>query len=238
MKFHFHSGKSLEGFLLKFWDLSGAKECKSCRSRKMLQNEPLVAIVTVDTAENEPLKVWGDFIHFSFVSLIVGSLPYVLSYLRLRISEEHPRCSCGARRAQVPLSWSGASRGTTSRRARSRWDWHVKFCGALKQGRKSLQSSVQWSHLGFRPIVSIVCLVSLLEGTVFLHRSPRLERAIRWAIGFFHFSLRFFFAHCFYIKLSWLANENRLCLTSSCILFVQVFPRLRISVISKKALVQ
>ena len=37
MKFHFHSGKILDGLLLKFWDLSGAKECKSCRSRKMLQ---------------------------------------------------------------------------------------------------------------------------------------------------------------------------------------------------------
>ena len=34
-KFHFHSGKNLDGFLLKFWDLSGAKECKSCRSRKI-----------------------------------------------------------------------------------------------------------------------------------------------------------------------------------------------------------
>ena len=44
-------------FLLKFWDLSGAKECKSCRSRKSLKNEPLVAIVAVHTAENEPLKV-------------------------------------------------------------------------------------------------------------------------------------------------------------------------------------
>ena len=33
------------------------KECKSCRSKKILQNEPLVAIVAVHTAENEPLKV-------------------------------------------------------------------------------------------------------------------------------------------------------------------------------------
>ena len=53
----FIPAKNLDDFLLKFRDLSGAKECKSCRSRKMLQNEPLVAIVAVDTAENEPLKV-------------------------------------------------------------------------------------------------------------------------------------------------------------------------------------
>ena len=62
MKFHFisfHSAKKKRRFLLKYLDLSGAKECKSCRSRKMLQNESLVDIVAVDTAENEPLQVWG-----------------------------------------------------------------------------------------------------------------------------------------------------------------------------------
>ena len=42
-------------FLLKNWILSGAKVCKSCRSRKMLKNEYLVAKIGVDTAENEPL---------------------------------------------------------------------------------------------------------------------------------------------------------------------------------------
>ena len=35
------------------------KGCKSCRSRKMLQNASLVAIVAVNTAENEPSEV-GD----------------------------------------------------------------------------------------------------------------------------------------------------------------------------------
>ena len=49
--------KKFDEFLLKFWDLSGAKDCKSCRSRKTLQNDYLVAIVAVDTAENEPYKV-------------------------------------------------------------------------------------------------------------------------------------------------------------------------------------
>ena len=44
--------------ICKFWDRSGSKECKSCRSRKMLQNASLLAIVAVDTAENEPSKVW------------------------------------------------------------------------------------------------------------------------------------------------------------------------------------
>ena len=43
--------------LLKFQFWSGAKECKSCRSRKILKNAPTLAIVAVDTAENGPSKV-------------------------------------------------------------------------------------------------------------------------------------------------------------------------------------
>ena len=43
--------------LLKFSGWSGAKECKSCRAQKMLQNAPFLAIVAVDTDENEPSKV-------------------------------------------------------------------------------------------------------------------------------------------------------------------------------------
>ena len=43
--------------LLKFRFWSGAKECKSCRSRKILKNALTLAIVAVDTAENGPSKV-------------------------------------------------------------------------------------------------------------------------------------------------------------------------------------
>ena len=51
----------LGGFSRVFstWDSKGAKDCKSCRSRKMLSNEYLVAKFGFDTEENEPLKVWG-----------------------------------------------------------------------------------------------------------------------------------------------------------------------------------
>ena len=38
-------------------DSKGAKECRSCRSRKMLKNETLVAKIGFDTEENEPAKV-------------------------------------------------------------------------------------------------------------------------------------------------------------------------------------
>ena len=36
---------------------SGAKVCKSCRSRQELSNDYLLAKIRFDTAENEPLKV-------------------------------------------------------------------------------------------------------------------------------------------------------------------------------------
>ena len=59
-----HSTKKLDDFLLKFRDLSGAKDCKTCRSRKMLKNEPTLAIVAVHTEENEPPKIWGPKFHY------------------------------------------------------------------------------------------------------------------------------------------------------------------------------
>ena len=65
----FKNDKIVTTFLLKFWDLSGAKVWKSCRSRKSWKNEYLVAIVAVDTAENGPPKVWRNWIIYSVVSL-------------------------------------------------------------------------------------------------------------------------------------------------------------------------
>ena len=43
-------------FLLKCWDRSGAKACKSCRSWKVLSNAYFVAKFHFDAAENEPAK--------------------------------------------------------------------------------------------------------------------------------------------------------------------------------------
>ena len=42
---------------LKYCGLSGAKACKSCRSRQELSNEYFLAKFGVDTEENEPYKV-------------------------------------------------------------------------------------------------------------------------------------------------------------------------------------
>ena len=74
-----HFGKNLDGFSLKFWDLNGAKVWKSCRSRKTWKNEYLVAIVAVDTAENEPLKVaQTPNSQKEFDSLKIAQLPYLV----------------------------------------------------------------------------------------------------------------------------------------------------------------
>ena len=51
--------KTLHEFLRRFWIWSGARVCKSCRSRKMLKNEYLVGKIGLDTAEGEPSKVWS-----------------------------------------------------------------------------------------------------------------------------------------------------------------------------------
>ena len=68
--------KNVDDFWLKFWDLSGAKMCKSWRSRQELSNECLLAKIGVDTAENEPLKVWGK------IQFIIHSPPYLSDALR------------------------------------------------------------------------------------------------------------------------------------------------------------
>ena len=46
-----------KGKVRKRDEKSGAKVCKSCRTRKILQNEYLVAKIGVDTADNELSKV-------------------------------------------------------------------------------------------------------------------------------------------------------------------------------------
>ena len=73
-----HSTKKLDYFLPKFSDLSGAKDCKSCRSRKMLKNAPTLAIVAVHTEENEPPKIWGPKFHyFNPILTEQGALPFI-----------------------------------------------------------------------------------------------------------------------------------------------------------------
>ena len=52
------NAKKFDEFLPRFSVSSGAKVWQSCRSRKMLKNDYLLAKIGVDTAENEPRKEW------------------------------------------------------------------------------------------------------------------------------------------------------------------------------------
>ena len=80
MKFHFIPPKKFDDFYLEFWGFSGAKAKKSCRSRKILKNASFLAIVAVDTAENEPLKVWAVSFHY---------FNPILTRYAVRLSEVH-----------------------------------------------------------------------------------------------------------------------------------------------------
>ena len=55
--FDVENANCFDEMLLKFWDRRGAKGCKSDRSRQEFSNGYLLAKISVDTAENEPLKV-------------------------------------------------------------------------------------------------------------------------------------------------------------------------------------
>ena len=50
------NAKKFDEILLKYYRLSGAKACKSCRYRQELSNEYFLAKFGVDTKENEPPK--------------------------------------------------------------------------------------------------------------------------------------------------------------------------------------
>ena len=52
-----------------FLFIGGFHSSALCRSRRELSNEYLLAKIGVDTAENEPLEVWGEnSIQYSFAS--------------------------------------------------------------------------------------------------------------------------------------------------------------------------
>ena len=77
------SRKNVDDFWLKFWDWRTVQRSALCRSRRELSNEYLLAKIGVDTAENEPLEVWGKIIqYYSFVSLALTALAQHSSAVR------------------------------------------------------------------------------------------------------------------------------------------------------------
>ena len=81
-----------------------------CRSRRELSNEYLLAKIGVDTAENEPLEVWGKIIqYYLFVSLmrIPAKLPNeshpALPLLARLAAQDKCASFAGYLKAQVPF---------------------------------------------------------------------------------------------------------------------------------------
>ena len=93
-------------FLLKFWDCSGAKVCKSCRACKMLSNAYFLAKFRFDTAENEPTKNLQNFRKMHFRKM------------HFRKTAWSPRPH-GTGPAATSAPWTWASRGSCSPCSRS-----------------------------------------------------------------------------------------------------------------------
>ena len=72
-----------------------------CRSRRELSNAYLLAKIGVDTAENEPLEVWGKIQNIQYYS-IVSLLPTPAG-LRVCVQLEDPLASQRIRRSEIPL---------------------------------------------------------------------------------------------------------------------------------------
>jgi len=142
MKFHFHSVKKLDVFFLKFWDLSGAKVCKSCRSRKSWKNEYLVAIVAVDTAENEPLKVWGWF-HSFFIRLLRNSAVQQILRLSIEGAPPSPPPPAGCLFQPLPCCFPHGSGQVLPAEMSRTWNWVLE--GASRRERSSSYGQI-WCH--------------------------------------------------------------------------------------------
>ena len=82
-----------------------------CRSRRELSNEYLLAKIGVDTAENEPLEVWGKLIqYYSFVSLLRSRRAAVYGRAELRALKRGHLGACSVRRnwyRSLGFPWCG-----------------------------------------------------------------------------------------------------------------------------------
>ena len=120
-----------------------------CRSRRELSNAYLLAKIGVDTAENEPLEVWGEnSIHYSLHSLAARRRAHV----ELCRGEAVPHRDHFARRAQgvlsqtIPTLCSKLSCPTTIIILKSRTALThllpivlLPSCCSLRQGRACIQ---------------------------------------------------------------------------------------------------
>ena len=112
-------------FLRIFWVLSGAKDCMSCRSRKTLQNEYLVAKIGVDTAENEPLKVWGWF--HSLFNPLLSRTPWRRPLAAGTPRGQHRCCRVQGPPPRIHLLRHALLLGLNAMRVRASWNSMFNF---------------------------------------------------------------------------------------------------------------
>ena len=116
------NAKKFDENFLKYWGLSGAKACKSCRYRQELSNEYycLLAKFGFDTAENESLKVHLTFklrdLLFTYLTL-VGTPLVGTPKKKEKIVGTPPRTRTGPTRKSASTTRSGSAR--TARLLRS-----------------------------------------------------------------------------------------------------------------------
>ena len=75
-----------------------------CRSRRELSNEYLLAKIGVDTAENEPLEVWGKY-SILFTSVLILEM---VKAVHLALFQQ-PRSACGRSLGPWPLTLAADS---------------------------------------------------------------------------------------------------------------------------------
>ena len=99
-----------------------------CRSRRELSNEYLLAKIGVDTAENEPLEVWGEnSIHYSLHSLATYLPRGAGQHDRL---PAHGRCSIAS--VACVLARANSGRESPQQRGESPPPPRTAACGAQK----------------------------------------------------------------------------------------------------------
>ena len=92
-----------------------------CRSRRELSNAYLLAKIGVDTAENEPLEVWGEnSIHYSLHSLGCAACTNAVHAICAEMSRKDERvggCAVLFEEQLVRCAWVGGKDSTDSRSA-------------------------------------------------------------------------------------------------------------------------
>ena len=126
----------------KYWGLSGAKACKSCRSRQELSNEYFLAKFGFDTAENNLVK-------FSFFFLLFFSFLFFLFPFFERMSPARWGHPDGCPPAWAARNVISAKKKWTSKWTKSSLPWCKNAVKVLKPHQNSIVEMLQCARIIF-----------------------------------------------------------------------------------------